>query len=151
MAEQEIRRLARVARAHGPTQLVHVLHEHVFAACKRQVTPLFRRTHALAVPHVIVRAHHVAVRSKEPREIVIAAYMLGHAVNYLDDAFRRRCRRPRLRTLRRPYKPFDLGFSVMRLKPYGCARNLYGHMRSFTLPPLTATLPHYSRNRRKRT
>ena len=110
--EQEVGRLAGVARRHRLAQFVHVFYQDVLAALQRQAPALPRVGDALAVAYVVVRAHHVAVPHQKPREIVVAADVLGHAVHQLHDARRRRGASARPGALGGPNKTLDLGFPI---------------------------------------
>ena len=111
MAEQEIRRLPGVARRHRLAQRVHVVDEDVLAALYRQASPFLRVGHALAVAHMVVSAHHVALRGQKPREVVVAADVFGHAVDDLNDAHGRRGATARLSRARGTRPILLSGFS----------------------------------------
>ena len=50
------------------------------------MTQVARVEHALAMPHVIMRAHHEAVARKETGEFIVAVDVLFHAMHDLDNA-----------------------------------------------------------------
>ena len=114
MAEHDVRGLAGVAGGDGLAQFVDVLDERLLAV-DGQAAKLVCAGHALAVADVIGGAHHEALFHEEARELVVAAHMLHHAVDDLNDAARRdTAAAPRALGL--PHEAFDGGRSVMRQK-----------------------------------
>ena len=114
MAEHDVRGLAGVAGGDGLAQFVDVLDERLLAV-NGQAAKLVCAGHALAVADVIGGAHHEALFHEEARELVVAAHMLHHAVDDLNDAARRDTTAAP-RALGLPHEAFDGGRSVMRQK-----------------------------------
>ena len=85
MPKDEIRQIAELLEQR-PTNTVDIVDEHRIALIERDVTQVARVEHALAVPHVIMRAHHEAVGREETGEFIVAIDVLFHAMHDLDDA-----------------------------------------------------------------
>ena len=88
MPEDEVGRLAREAGAHRFPHLVNVLDEGVLPAVEGHVPQIHRVGDRAAVPDVVVGAHREAGAYEETSEILVAADMLGHAVDDLHDCAR---------------------------------------------------------------
>ena len=88
MPEDEVGRLAREAGAHRFSHLVNVLDEGVLPAIERHVPQVHRVDDRAAVSDVVVGAHRKAGTHKEASEILVAADVLGHAVDDLHDCTR---------------------------------------------------------------
>ena len=83
VAEHEIGHLGRHLLAHEQAQRLHIGHERVTAVHRVHAATMGRSGSRVAMAHVVVTAHQVAGSGEAAGEVVVAADMLGHAVDEL--------------------------------------------------------------------